>query len=137
MVTKEDKRIKFLECWNDLDDLRKMIYLHNVYIDKNGIDYKHIYRNDGSFFKENYHNDPMEAVRAAQYGHYNFTDKYVWLNGCGNFSSGSNDYDMPFDIYNLADWYCEHYNLIECCPFSEMEKFVGFCKENNDEDENI
>ena len=45
------------------------------------------YENDEEFFEMFFHNNPMEAVRASFYGHYNYSDDYVRFNGYGNLES--------------------------------------------------
>lgn len=43
--------------------------------------------NDEEFFQVYFEGKPMEAVRAAVYGEYNYTDEYVRFNGYGNLES--------------------------------------------------
>ena len=47
------------------------------------------YENDEDFFITFYSDDVMEAVRAACYGEYTFTDDYVRINAYGNLQSAT------------------------------------------------
>jgi hypothetical protein len=46
-----------------------------------------VYENDEEFFNTFFLNDPMAAVRAAQYGEYNYCDEYVRFNSYRNLES--------------------------------------------------
>ena len=47
------------------------------------LDYLKYYQNDEEFFDTFFANKPMDAVRAVQYGEYNYCDDYVKFDGYG------------------------------------------------------
>lgn len=51
------------------------------------LDYLKYYQNDEEFFDTFFANKPMDAVRAVQYGEYNYCDDYVKFDGYGNLES--------------------------------------------------
>lgn len=59
------------------------------------LDYLDYWENDEEFFNTYYPENAMEAVRAACYGDYNYTDDYVRINAYGNLES--------VDEYGLED----------------------------------
>lgn len=46
-----------------------------------------VYENDEDFFNMFFEGKTVEAVRATQYGEYNYNDEYVQFNGYGNLDS--------------------------------------------------
>lgn len=58
--------------------------------------------NDEEFFN-NYFSNAMEAVRAASYGEYNYTDTYVKLDGYGNLETAS-DWQVREELQRNADY---------------------------------
>ena len=51
------------------------------------LDYLDVHYNDEDFFNTYFEGRAMEAVRAAHYGDYEFTDEYVRFNGYGNLET--------------------------------------------------
>lgn len=72
--------------------------------------------NDEDFFETVFYNNPMEAVRATQYGDYNFMDDYIMFNGYGNLDS-YNDFEAMNEFceykYDIADRIYELYEVDE------------------------
>jgi hypothetical protein len=66
--------------------------------------------NDEEFFEIYFEGKPMDAVRAAQYGDYNYTDEYVRFNGYGNLES-FNDWQYEKELKDSIDEIID--NLIE------------------------
>lgn len=62
----------------------QLVELNNKYCQELNYDSDEIYINDEDFFNMFFGDDPMEAVRAASYGDYNFSHDYVFFNGYGN-----------------------------------------------------
>jgi hypothetical protein len=58
--------------------------------------------NDGEFFNIYFDGKPMEAVRAAVYGDYHYTDDYVRFDGYGNLESLS-EYDLESEMKDNID----------------------------------
>lgn len=56
-----------------------------------------VMENDEEFFNIHFEGNPMEAVRAAHFGEYNYSDDYVRFNGYGNLESLS-EYDLEREI---------------------------------------
>lgn len=73
----------FIELDIDLEDEEQLMYAAQEYLED-----VVIYENDEEFFNT-FFNSPMDAVRAAVYGEYNFMDKYVTFNGYGNLKSSN------------------------------------------------
>lgn len=63
--------------------------------------------NDDEFF-EIYFSKPIEAVRAAHFGNYNYMDDYVKFNAYGNLESCS-EYERQQNIERQKDEIIEHY----------------------------
>jgi hypothetical protein len=58
--------------------------------------------NDEEFFNMFFEDRPMEAVRAAHFGDYNYGDDFVRFNGYGNLES-FNDYDLEQELKDEID----------------------------------
>ena len=58
--------------------------------------------NDEEFFNVLFEGKPMEAVRAACYGDYNYMDEYVRFNGYGNLES-LNEYTYHKELKESVD----------------------------------
>lgn len=71
-----------------------------------------IYYNDEDFFNDCFFIDTNEAVRAAYYGDYNYTDLYVKFNVYRNLESTSNLMDF-IDLEELTDYLKENDTLKE------------------------
>lgn len=82
METKVDQLIEQI---NELstDDL---IQLHNTYCRSISSDGE-VYENDEYFFNTFFDGRVNEALRAAHFGTYNWSDNYVKFNGYGNLES--------------------------------------------------
>lgn len=65
-------------------------------------DHLDFHDNDEEFFETYFSDRPMEAVRAAQYGDYNYSDEYVRFNGYGNLESLSG-YQVEQEIKDEVD----------------------------------
>lgn len=77
------------------------------------MDHLDVRENDEEFFQVYFEDKPMEAVRAAVYGDYNYTDEYVRFNGYGNLESLSQwkfEEELKESIEEIID------NLIENQP---------------------
>lgn len=70
--------------------LDEVIEAYNHYCRENS--YEEFLENESETF-EIYFDSMIEAVRATQYGNYNFADNYVRFNGYGNLDSYS-EYEM-------------------------------------------
>lgn len=76
-----------------------------------------IYDNDEGFFDLFFEGKPMEAVRATQYGNYNYMDEYVRFNGYGNVESLDQwkvNKEIEDYIDEIIDTLTKNYNHI-CC----------------------
>src|SRR5699024_5859563 len=63
----------------------EIIEFHNDYCDRTTNE-DQIYENDGDFF-DMFFTNPIDAVRAAQYGDYRYADNFVKFDGYGNLES--------------------------------------------------
>lgn len=103
---------------NELEAKLKELLLGNMDILKNLVSQLHSwngsfdnlewYENDEYFFETFFNGRPMEAVRAAQYGEYNYCDEYVRFNGYGNLESG-NEYKVEQSLNDEID------DIIDTC----------------------
>ena len=95
------------------------------------LDYLEAYEND-EFFFETFFSNPMEAVRATQFGNYNYSDDYVRFNGYGNLDSCS-EWELLEDLKDNVDEIID--NLViyyeELCLNDELKELL----EEEDEEE--
>ena len=70
---------------NDMDELDYIVKEINAW--DSSLDWLEAYENDEEFFDMFFTNNPMEAVRSAHYGNYNYSDAFVRFNGYGNLES--------------------------------------------------
>lgn len=69
----------------NVEDLIRLIQDINSY---NGeLEHLMVFENDEEFFNTFFNNRPMEAVRSALYGRYNYNDEYVKFDGYENLES--------------------------------------------------
>ena len=89
----------------DTDKLRD---IWNTYCnEENPEDY--IYYNDEYAINEMYEGNPYEAVRATQYGEYNYTDEYFVVNTYGNLTSfGDSELNQHINFDDLAEYVKDH-----------------------------
>lgn len=66
------------------------------------LEYLLVWDNDEDFFEAFFHNKPMEAVRSAYYGDYNYNDKYVKFDGYENLES-LNEYEYELLLKENID----------------------------------
>ena len=79
------------------------------------------YENDEYFFRTRYKDDMMSAVRAVCFGHYNYMDDYVRVNGYGNLDSKSS-YDYKSDLMDSQEEIVERYaEMLEDNSVSEFK----------------
>lgn len=71
-----------LNNFEELDQLVTAIHAYN-----GELEHLMFYENDEEFFDTYFYNKPMEAVRAVQYGDYNYNDPYVQFDGYMNLVS--------------------------------------------------
>jgi hypothetical protein len=85
-----------------------------------------IFENDEEFFDMMYPDKPMEAVRAAHYGEYNYNDPYVRFNGYGNLESlGEYELDKEYkeSIDEIIDQLIENQSHVYLS--SELEELLN------------
>jgi hypothetical protein len=132
MINKDKAVELFTQSWNECDTENKIL-VHNIYCRENSYD-EEIYDNDEDFINEHF-SSPSEAVRAAYYGDYRFSDPYVWFNGYANLESGEFENDLPYiDEKEMADWYIE--NFVELEDISEFADFIEYIENDDNEDIN-
>jgi len=83
----------------------ELLELNNAFCQSANYDSDEIYENDEEFFNMFFEGKPLEAVRAANYGEYNYSDSYVKFNGYGNLDSLSviDTGDLPDNVLNIAE----------------------------------
>ena len=85
---------------DNMDELRQVVSAINSW--DGSLEILDVYENDEEFFNVYFEGRPMEAVRAAQYGEYSYTDEYVRFNGYGNLESMS-EYDYKEEMKDSID----------------------------------
>ena len=117
--------------------LENMEELQNVVREVNGwdsslkhLDYEY---NDDEFFNVFFEGKPMEAVRAAIYGDYRYTDDYVKFDGYGNLVSVS-EYDMEEELKENIEEIVDalESNFSNLCLSDELTALIN---EEKDEEE--
>lgn len=83
-----------------LEELMNIVREINSY--DSSLDWLDFEYNDEEFFKVFFGDNVIEAVRAAHFGNYNFTDEYVIFDGYGNLNSFS-EYQIEEEIRNSLD----------------------------------
>lgn len=102
------------EYLNGLSD-SELVNIHNEYCQSCNYSDDEIFINDEDFFNTYFENDVLGAVRAASYGEFNYSHKYVKFNGYGNLDSFNNPTEYV-DIAAIAADILENeenYNYIE------------------------
>lgn len=99
-------------------ELEGMVHECSSYDDS--LEEYYYYENDEYFFRTRY-NDMMSAVRAVCFGHYNYMDDYVRVNGYGNLDSKSS-YDYKSDLMDSQEEIVERYaEMLEDNSVSEFK----------------
>jgi hypothetical protein len=70
------------------------------------------YENDENFFELCFEGKPMEAVRAAQFGDYRYTDAFVKFNGYGNLDSYT-EHEVEEELKSSIDEILERMEALE------------------------
>lgn len=71
--------------------------------------HKQIYPNENMYLLDIYGPDITEALRAAQYGNYDFSDEYFTINEHGNLESfNSDNISQYIDYDELTEYVIEH-----------------------------
>lgn len=132
---KKEKLIELFIDGYENCELGSKIVIHNIYVREVNCCYENeIESNDEDFFNTYFEGKPMDAVRAASYGNYNYNDDWVWFNAYGNLESGCFEGDLPLlDAEEMAEWFIEHYDEVDY--ITEMGDFCGACEEGDDEEE--
>lgn len=111
MVNKREQVIGYLK--NNTDELHSLVSEMNSY--NGALEHLDVQENNEEFFEVYFTGNPMEAVRATQYGDYNYNHDYVSFDGYGNLVSYSQyEYDelLEDNIDEIADQLMEeHYHL--------------------------
>lgn len=97
------------------DELREVVQEINSY--NGALDYLQAYENDEEFF-ETFFTNPMEAVRATQFGNYNYSDEYVRFDGYGNLDSCS-EWELLEDLKDNID------EIVELLIENENHLFIS------------
>lgn len=111
------------------DVLKDVVREINSY--NGALDYLDYFENDEEFFSM-FFTDPMEAVRATQYGDYNFTDDYVRFNAYGNLDS-CDEWALLEDLKDNIDEIIEQ--LIENANNLYLDNELTEILEDEEEDE--
>lgn len=91
------------------------------------------YENDGEFFYMFFEGNAMEAVRAAQYGDYNYMDDLVTFDGYGNLKSTSY-YGAEMELKDNIDDIIEELISNHCHYYldDELEEILNEMEENGE-----
>lgn len=84
----------------NVEDLKEIVSQINSW---NGdLEHLRFYENDEEFFQMAFENNIDGAVRATQYGEYNYNDEYVRFNGYGNLDS-ANEWEVNKEMKECID----------------------------------
>ena len=83
-----------------------LVGIHNTYCQEIGAG-DEIYDNDGDFLEDIFIGNKNEAVRAAIYGKYNYSDDYIKFNGYGNLETTNNPEEW-ITISEIAEYILEN-----------------------------
>ena len=101
---------------NNFNELEILVQMLNNY--NGSFEHLMVWENDEEFFETFFPDNPMEAVRSAVYGHYNYNDKFVKFNGYGNLESLT-EVDYKWLLENNVDdvinelYICKDTNYID------------------------
>ena len=111
------------EYLDNLED-HELLSVNREYLENtNNLD-DDIYNNDEEFFEIHFSDKVMDAIRAVQFGKYNYTDAYVKFDGYANLET-TNHLEDFIDISELAEYIHEN-----------PEDFdIEFDEEDEDEEE--
>lgn len=112
---------KIIEIINDMSEA-ELIQLNNEYCEAVNYYDNEIYENDEDFFNTHFEGNPMAAVRAANYGDYNYTHSWVILNVYGNletFDTMTTD-QLSESVEVIAGYIAD--NLHEFTQFDNVEE---------------
>jgi len=100
----------------------ELVELNNVYCRENNID-SEFYSNDEEFFDLFFENKAMEAVRATNYGEYNYTHDYVQFNGYGNLDSYNyiETKDLCENVDRIAEYAIDNQSEFYMIDFDALE----------------
>lgn len=113
-------------------DENDLISLWNRYCEECNNPDGEIWTNDDEFF-EIFFTKALDAVRAAYFGDYNFSDDWVTFNGYGNLESFNSPYDHIDDAAMIND-------IIEQPEVYDLEGLIdelneAWDEENDEEDD--
>ena len=95
--------------------------------------------NDDEFFNTYFEGKPMEAVRSASYGEYNYMDEYVKFNGYGNLESASQwkvDKELTDSIDEIIECLIDEYSNIDISNDEVNELMEAYENGEEIEDDN-
>ena len=114
-----------LSRFHELDQLVTAINAYN-----GELEYLMVLENDEEFFDTFFQDKPMEAVRAAQYGDYNYNDEYVKFDGYENLESYS-EYEYEKLLHEHIDEIIkELYKIKDECNWIDP-RIVDMANEEN------
>ena len=105
-----DKVLKFLSDFENFRDILTIVF--DINAEDMSLEHIGFMYNDEDFFETFYKDNVVEAVRATQFGNYNFMDDFVLFNAYGNLES----FDYPlddFDIETMVEFIVENENPLE------------------------
>ena len=105
----------FLE---NLEEAKRLVAEVNSY--NGALSHLEVFENDEWFFEDFFSNN-QEAVRAAIYGNYNYTDEYVKFDGYGNLESFNECEYNELIRNNLNDIIKEATNCIDHIDLNNEE----------------
>ena len=125
------KKVKayLLENMEELKDVVREVNSWN-----NGLEHLDYQYNDEEFFNVFFEGKPMEAVRAAIYGDYRYTDDYVKFDGYGNLESASEykvEEELKENIEEIMD--ALESNFSNLCLSDELTALINEEKEEEEE----
>lgn len=85
---------------DNVDELKSIVGELNSW---NGcLEHLEVHENNEEFFNVYFEGNPMEAVRAASFGDYEYLEPYVRFNGYGNLET-LEDYELEEELKSYVD----------------------------------
>lgn len=123
------------DLWEQLENLpinKKIGLVNEINSYDRTLDYLSVYENVGDFFETFFRGDILEAIRAAVFGNYRYTDEFVRFDGYGNLESFSG-FEFESDFYDaiqeIVDWIIDNPNTIDLDWYIDTELLYNYLQD--------
>lgn len=123
------------DLFNQLEDLpleKKIALVDEINSYDGTLDYLTVYENDADFFEIFFSHNVIEAVRATQFGSYDYNDEFVRFDVYGNIESLSG-FEFESDYYDaiseIIEWIIENYDKIDIEYYLDTELLYNYLQD--------